>query len=275
MQLFLSLILNKNVLAMNDNLARISSEYDKILESQTFIESDLDYHIFEKHIPFLNQLDAVETGGILVFDMFKREHIFVSKSLEKLLGYNLDDIHNTGNEYFDLRIHPEDLIQIFKSAIQYLKYFFSFEPAQRPSIRFKAINEYRIKNGDDNYIRVIEQFMPLEFDINNNMWLVVSVLDILPNANISDPATSKLYITSSGEILQYQPDGTQPNQSLSKRENQILQLISKGMPSKLIADKLFISVNTVNTHRQKIIEKLNVNNTVEAVQYANNIGLFM
>jgi DNA-binding CsgD family transcriptional regulator len=43
--------------------------------------------------------------------------------------------------------------------------------------------------------------------------------------------------------------------------------------SKQIADKLFLSVNTVNTHRQRIIEKLNVSNTAEAVQYAGRLGL--
>jgi len=43
--------------------------------------------------------------------------------------------------------------------------------------------------------------------------------------------------------------------------------------SKQIADKLFISVNTVNTHRQRIIEKLNVSNTAEAVQHAGRLGL--
>ncbi|MDO9040407.1 MAG: LuxR C-terminal-related transcriptional regulator, partial [Bacteroidota bacterium] len=60
---------------------------------------------------------------------------------------------------------------------------------------------------------------------------------------------------------------------LSFREQEILQSLAKGLISKQIADKLFISVNTVNTHRQRIIEKLNVSNTAEAVQYAGRLGL--
>jgi len=54
----------------------------------------------------------------------------------------------------------------------------------------------------------------------------------------------------------------------------ILQMIAKGLISKQIADKLYISVNTVNTHRQRIIEKLNVSNTYEAIQYGHRHGLF-
>jgi DNA-binding CsgD family transcriptional regulator len=50
-------------------------------------------------------------------------------------------------------------------------------------------------------------------------------------------------------------------------------LLASGLISKQIADKLFISVNTVNTHRQRIIEKLDVTNTAEAVKYGVSVGL--
>ena len=60
---------------------------------------------------------------------------------------------------------------------------------------------------------------------------------------------------------------------LSMREKDVLNLIAKGLISREIGDILYISVNTVNTHRQNIIEKLNVRNTSEAIQYAMNIGI--
>jgi len=52
-----------------------------------------------------------------------------------------------------------------------------------------------------------------------------------------------------------------------------LQLIAKGLISKQIADKLFISVNTVNTHRQRILEKLNADNSFKAIKYASKLGI--
>lgn len=48
---------------------------------------------------------------------------------------------------------------------------------------------------------------------------------------------------------------------------------SKGFASKEIADKLFLSINTVNNHRQNILEKIKASNTSEAVSYARNLGL--
>ncbi|KQT16994.1 LuxR family transcriptional regulator [Chryseobacterium sp. Leaf404] len=60
---------------------------------------------------------------------------------------------------------------------------------------------------------------------------------------------------------------------LTKRETEILKLICDGLSSKDISTKLFISINTVETHRKKILTKLNVRNSVGIVKYAleNNI----
>ncbi len=55
---------------------------------------------------------------------------------------------------------------------------------------------------------------------------------------------------------------------LSDREIQILQLISEGLANKQIADKLFISIHTVTTHRKHIMSKLKINNTASLVMYA-------
>ncbi|MDR1880928.1 MAG: LuxR C-terminal-related transcriptional regulator, partial [Tannerellaceae bacterium] len=42
---------------------------------------------------------------------------------------------------------------------------------------------------------------------------------------------------------------------------------------KEISNQLCISVHTVNTHRQRILEKLDVDNSLEAVKYASALGL--
>lgn len=54
--------------------------------------------------------------------------------------------------------------------------------------------------------------------------------------------------------------------SLSKRETEILKLILQGNKSKDIAVKLFLSVNTVNTHRRNILKKAGVKSAIELVK---------
>ena len=60
---------------------------------------------------------------------------------------------------------------------------------------------------------------------------------------------------------------------ISNRETEIISLISDGLSNKQIAEKLFLSVHTVTTHRKKIMSKLGVNNTAGLVLFAikNNI----
>ncbi|HCW06587.1 MAG TPA: DNA-binding response regulator, partial [Cytophagales bacterium] len=55
-------------------------------------------------------------------------------------------------------------------------------------------------------------------------------------------------------------------QDLSRREQEILDLLSKGFRYKEIADKLFLSIDTVRTHARNIYEKLHVNSRVEALK---------
>ena len=58
---------------------------------------------------------------------------------------------------------------------------------------------------------------------------------------------------------------------LTIRESEIYQLILLGMSNQKIADKLFISINTVKTHVAKILKKRAANNRIELItNYKNN-----
>ena len=57
-------------------------------------------------------------------------------------------------------------------------------------------------------------------------------------------------------------------QQLTSRESEILKLVAEGFSNQLIADKLFISVRTVESHKNHIMQKLELTTTVELVKYA-------
>jgi DNA-binding NarL/FixJ family response regulator len=64
-----------------------------------------------------------------------------------------------------------------------------------------------------------------------------------------------------------------PGVPLTKREIEILQLISEEYSNPEIAEKLFISIRTVDTHRRNLLEKLGAKNTAGLVRYALKHGL--
>lgn len=57
-------------------------------------------------------------------------------------------------------------------------------------------------------------------------------------------------------------------QKLTSRESEILKLVAEGYSNQLIADKLYISVRTVESHKNHIMQKLELSSTVELVKYA-------
>ena len=59
----------------------------------------------------------------------------------------------------------------------------------------------------------------------------------------------------------------------SQREREVLHLLSEGKSSREIADALFITERTVESHRKNMLEKGDVKNTVELIAYAAAIGL--
>lgn len=61
--------------------------------------------------------------------------------------------------------------------------------------------------------------------------------------------------------------------SLSAREREVLQLIAEGYTNKAIAERLFISVKTVEAHKEHIVQKLGVRGSAELIRYAIRKGL--
>lgn len=85
----------------------------------------------------------------------------------------------------------------------------------------------------------------------------------------------KMYLSVSMEQLlrpiSVETTGNLP--ALTKREKQILGLIAEGLTNQQIAEELFISPLTVDTHRKNLHTKLNVNNTASLIRLAVENGL--
>ncbi|MBA4057112.1 MAG: helix-turn-helix transcriptional regulator [Marivirga sp.] len=60
---------------------------------------------------------------------------------------------------------------------------------------------------------------------------------------------------------------------ISKREYEVLELMSRGNSNQEIADKLFVSLNTVKTHTSNLFTKLDVKRRTQAIQRAKEFGL--
>lgn len=86
---------------------------------------------------------------------------------------------------------------------------------------------------------------------------------------LSDKITEVLiqdYLKKDEEIHDKSPE-------LSERESEILKLIAEGKSTREISDLLFISIKTVGTHKQHILEKLKLKSTAGLIKYAIKKGI--
>lgn len=78
---------------------------------------------------------------------------------------------------------------------------------------------------------------------------------------------------SEAVLSDYRRHVTNPIDLLSSREREVLQMIAEGLINKEIATKLGLSVYTVEAHRGRLMEKLNLHSTSELVRFAIRNGL--
>jgi DNA-binding NarL/FixJ family response regulator len=76
------------------------------------------------------------------------------------------------------------------------------------------------------------------------------------------------YISNVRKTTETEPEKEKENDLLSSREKQILQMFVEGISNQEIADKLFISIRTVESHKNHIMQKLGIKSIVELIKYA-------
>ena len=77
----------------------------------------------------------------------------------------------------------------------------------------------------------------------------------------------------SARMIVYMSENPLNENLLSKKETEVLELISKGHTTKNIAEMLYVSSRTIETHRANILKKLNVKNTAELIKKAVKLKL--
>ena len=98
--------------------------------------------------------------------------------------------------------------------------------------------------------------------------LLTAIISIMAGENYFSEEVKKKYMNSI-----FTPNNKDDTYQLSQREEEILKLIAKEYTAQEIAEELFISQHTVNTHRKNLLAKLNAKNIAGLVKYALQNGL--
>lgn len=169
-----------------------------------------------------------------------------------------------------LRMHPEDLVEKRMLEYEFFKMADSLPAEDKKS--YKATCRIRMKDRSGAYRLIENSTQVIGLSPAGKIWLILCCYDLSTATTAADGISPCIVNNNTGDILHLSfNEGRQ--QLLTPREKEILRLVQTGKASKQIAAQLGISVNTVNRHRQNIIEKLSVGNSIEAVSAATAMKL--
>jgi NarL family two-component system response regulator LiaR len=104
--------------------------------------------------------------------------------------------------------------------------------------------------------------------------LFAAVRTVADGKRFFSPGISELMID---EFVKHSKESTGSSEvkvmPLTKREIEILRYIAQGLTNKRIAEKIYLSVRTVNTHRNNLMQKLDIHDTAGLVRYAIQSGV--
>lgn len=245
---------------------------EEMWAKQCLSSADIDYSVWERDKSLLHQLSKLSRNCTFVVDVYKCRYAYASSNFVDLLGYDDHKIATLERQgdYLESRIHPDDRAQLETLQIKLSQFIYSLPPEQRND--YSNIYSFRILNTKQQYVRVTSRHQVLEQDCNGKAWLVIGNMDISPDQKKSESVDCTVLNLKSGEMFSPSPSLVSPV-NLTNREIEILRLIQKGMLSKEIANKLCISIHTVNIHRQNLLRKLSVQNSFEAIRLGQECGL--
>jgi len=192
---------------------------------------------------------------------------FHQKGLDTALGHDIDTLLP---DFFIKNIHPSDLDMYFKASKAYRKYLCEKEDSIKPFVDSFEMN-YRIRSKEGTYIPVLRHITPFIVNEENKVEVFLSICTDISFIGQNNRVKFKVYSDNNPELFDDYLDA-KDSMLFSSREMDVLNLLVQGRSSSNIADALFVSINTVNTHRKNLMKKANVNKTIDLVSFAIDNG---
>lgn len=215
----------------------------------------------EKYLSLIKNIVVFENQCLFLIDLEEYQVVYFR-------GRCIDDekINIKLNYLFD-KILPSDKSEVLHQLRQFWN-FLKSNPAQI-SLEHEITLNYRIRNGQPKPIPIMHQ-STLLVDQNNNRF-ILNIWSLLELLDHNTPI--RWTITGPGLNNQQRKSVSRPRSLFTEREMEILQLLHKRFSSIEISERLFISRNTVDTHRRKILKKAGVGNTSDLIMWAIKNGL--
>ena len=204
--------------------------------------------IAQQYLPYIKILEQAGSFAVFLSDRFGH-YYYVTEYIEASQEIDIEKL-----------VHPDDW-EVVRRIDKKVWEFLNTLPEEE-KLTYKYIYELRVLERG-KYVRMIYQMRILAFKEDN--FLAMGIIDIAPEQSANTSVRFQIKNCLTDEIVPFAIESA-ADTLLTPREREVLALAKEGMFSKEISEKLNISIHTVNRHRQNILEKLQVDNMIEAIR---------
>jgi DNA-binding CsgD family transcriptional regulator len=252
-------------------------EFNKKMTRQIGKEDRIDFEpYFKPHIEQAKSF-AVAPYFWLIPNQENMTLVAASDNIRTLTPYTKEEWITKDSFFWINTFHPED--QGFLGAAITLAVKIQ-EEMTLEKVKGIRLNIYcRMLDENSKYRWVLIQFPERYFDKNGKICSTLILTTDLSHLNIELKCTMTLIDPSEKEFKFFSASVNTQSiiplnlASISKREHEILLLMTKGLNSPQIAEKLFISYHTVENHKRNLRQKTNTKTSAELIHYfwSNNL----
>jgi DNA-binding CsgD family transcriptional regulator len=238
--------------------------------------SSWDYGMYIREADQMKLFARQSSTLLFMLDYSTKAYPFVDQNSRQIMGYANEAFYEGGLE-FVLHNNPNFRVlnlDIHRDRTEFLERNPMIDVAQlRFTMNFSFLDakgKFRTILQRNSVIHLTDQHIPTAiFGFAWDVTEQISRNKFIQQVEQLDPETGDWQLLLSKE---YYPN-IDKNKLLSKREIEILKWIIEGCNSKQIADKLHVSVHTVNTHRRNMLQRTNCQNAMELLRYAVQNGI--
>lgn len=243
---------------------------NKEFSAQYFTEEQPYEEMLDKYKNIAHNYAQMENAIVVLSDLRTNASYIYYGGFSRMLGIDKnrkeDKVSSIWEEEIFRLIHPDDLADKHLQELCFF-HFIKHQPKNKRT-DYYLTSKLRMKNGMNSYIPVLHRMFYITLPANSTLWLALCLYSPL----LFDIPIKQLIVNSiNGQTIEL--DKHNDTKILSAREKQILSLIDRGLTSKEIAGTLSISINTVSRHRQEILGKFQVKNSIEACRVAKDLRL--
>lgn len=236
--------------------------YLRLTRSLSCRVDEQDYVKIKPKIAALEELARVENRSISLYDINSKSFLLKTDRHMELLGYKNREIEVSR---YHRMVHPDDQPFLYDSELQMYRYL----EGRVDKMDYKLVYDYRVQATDGSYIRFLHQMAIFACDRDRHAWLMLVISDVLQQYPEELHPRRVLLNTKTQKVCLFDKE----QELVTSREKEIIRLISQGLDSNQIADRLCISIHTVNNHRQNILAKTQTRHIAQAMYYLRCIGL--